>query len=90
MIWPDINLNGTSEEELVEQADRVFVDLMAAKRHLGLMNPHGRDYMDPRKFLSASNQWADWHQRLDKLVEEIQQYRNGMPLDTRELFNDTP
>jgi hypothetical protein len=72
-VVPQVNLNGTSREALVQQQVAVLDALAQAVMAMSLATPHGRDYqtMPAGSYEAAREQHADRSKRLWALNAEI-------------------
>ena len=69
MIFPRINLNGTSEQTLLKECRSAYDAVVTAREKLSAMTVHGRDYqtypdLGRKEFCMAQN---EHFQRLEKL-----------------------
>ena len=79
LIQPQVNLNGTSREELVRQLQEVTEKLDAVIRAMAQAQPHGRDYqLRPDEFAHAQWAWADRWQVLEELHAELTQHGTAL------------
>ena len=73
LIQPQINLNGTSKNQLLEQQVEVLEHF---RRLLGAMvgaTPHGRDYqLRPEEYQFARDAWLERYTALDAMYREIE------------------
>ncbi len=75
LILPQVNLNGTSREALVEQQMDVLRALQETMKKMLEANPHGRDYQfRPEEYERAKSAWLDRMELLGKLHEEIEMH----------------
>jgi hypothetical protein len=58
LVAPQININGTSHKELMQQQIDVLNAIDALYKAMGAATPHGRDYqLNPAEFEPARSAW---------------------------------
>jgi hypothetical protein len=73
LTLPQVNLNGTSREQLVEQQRNVMHALDALQKAMQEAAPHGRDYQPrPAEFKPAREAWLERMQVIGAMREEIE------------------
>jgi hypothetical protein len=70
-VVPQVHLNGTSKEELVDQLRTVLTHLRAAEEALQLATPNGRDYYHTGNYEAARAQHVSRVELLGGLIEDI-------------------
>lgn len=63
---PNVNINGTSQDDLVKQVSDVANALRSLKEAMLKATPHGRDYYDPEMARKARNEHSE---RLKAILE---------------------
>lgn len=74
LVTPTVNINGTSQAELMRLYCEALYALHIAENKLANCYPHGRDYqtMEPLAYLNSRNQhWARM-ESLHKIRHEIE------------------
>jgi hypothetical protein len=73
LILPQINLNGTSRNQLVEQQCDVMTALRALYKAMGEAAPNGRDYQfRPAEFTTARDAWDERMTAVELMRREIE------------------
>jgi hypothetical protein len=73
LALPQINLNGTSKESLVEQQCGVLAALDALTKAMGEAAPNGRDYqLRPTEFKPAHEAWLERMKVIHEMHKEIE------------------
>jgi hypothetical protein len=73
LVLPQVNLNGTSREALVEQQCDVMHALQDVLTKMGAAAPNGRDYQfRPAEFKPAQQAWLERMTLIAKLHKEIE------------------
>ena len=72
---PQVNNNGTSKKELMEQLIAVAHAGREMEKALSNAAPHGRDYqtLKPGAFQVARKQWEDRAKRISSVMDEIEE-----------------
>ena len=82
MIFPTLHLNGTSYDDLYEQADTAYNALYEAVTALRATEPHARDYYVRRHggsdFVTAQNEYAERFARLSIVLMDMQSLRENI------------
>jgi hypothetical protein len=75
LIMPQINLNGSPRERLVEQQCEVMEHLRKAYLAMGEAAPNGRDYqLRPAEFAPAREAWDERQRMVHALLQEIERH----------------
>lgn len=75
LVKPQVNLNGTSREQLVEQQCDVMAALRAVTAAMGEASPNGRDYqLRPAEYQGAREAWTQRMIVIARLYDEIEQH----------------
>ena len=79
LIYPTVNLNGTSKAQLVEQLMEVMNALRLTEKAMAEASPNGRDYQNSpmtgeNGVYAAQDAWNERRQMIAKLGQEIEQY----------------
>lgn len=69
IIVPNVNINGTSHSELVEQVRNVREALRSAREAMAKATPHGRDYYDSKDSIKARVE----HKERAKILHEMEE-----------------
>lgn len=73
LALPQVNLNGTAREQLVEQQCDVVVILRALLKAMAEAYPNGRDYqLRPAEYAPAREAWEERMQTIENMREEIE------------------
>lgn len=73
LIQPQVNLNGTSRHELVQQQREVLAALHLLQKTMASATPHGRDYQfRPDEYPQARLAWIERMEMVGNLYREIQ------------------
>jgi hypothetical protein len=73
LVLPQINLNGTSRECLVEQQCSVVHVLHSLLKVMAQAYPNGRDYqLRPAEYAPAREAWEERMQTIENMREEIE------------------
>lgn len=72
-IFPTVHLNGTSQEELLNQLVEAMNGIREADQKLSDSQPNGRDYIQPTTFTfkEAQEQHKRWRDMLKTILDEI-------------------
>ena len=71
-ILPDVHLNGTNRDDLIDLRCNVLDALRDVDKALAAMAPNGRDYYTtPGKMTLAENQHRDRQNRLKALIDDL-------------------
>lgn len=72
LVLPQVNLNGTSRERLVEQQSDVATALRKTYQAMAEAAPNGRDYQfRPAEFYGAQEAWQERMQAIYLMLKEI-------------------
>lgn len=71
VIVPNVNLNGTSKEELVNQRRAARDALRKALSRLCEMRPHGRDYFDLNELRDAQIMHEARIKKVNEILDEL-------------------
>lgn len=77
LVPPEVNLNGTSIDELLDQQMQVIKDLDALMEAMAQASPHGRDYQTSggdKLYAIARAAWLHRRLLLETLRKEIEAY----------------
>ncbi len=78
-VIPVVHLNGTSKEMLLRPVVAIVAGLNTVLNDLRDMAPNGRDYYPvPGLMDKARDQYLDWDKRVRALLEEMQNYEEGI------------
>ena len=73
LVLPQINLNGTSKQQLVEQQLDVAAKLRHLLKAMGAAAPHGRDYQfRPAEYRTAGTAWAERAAVIYDMLKEVE------------------
>ena len=73
LVLPQINLNGTSKQQLIEQQLGVAAALRTLLKAMGEAAPHGRDYQfRPAEYRTAGTAWAERVAVIHGMLMEIE------------------
>ena len=73
LVLPQINLNGSPRDRLVEQQFDVMIHLRKAYLAMAEASPNGRDYqLRPAEFAPAREAWIERMRIIDALYKEIE------------------
>jgi hypothetical protein len=75
LVQPQININGTKREQLVEQQLEVLHAFRRLEEAMAAANPNGRDYqLRPAEFKAASEAWAERRKIIRDLHKELSEH----------------
>lgn len=75
LVKPQVNLNGTSREQLVEQQADVMEALRGVMKAMCEAVPNGRDYqLRPAELTPAVAAWNERRAMINALYNEIEQH----------------
>jgi hypothetical protein len=75
LILPQISINGTDKNELMNQQFAIIGALRNLLEAMGEAAPHGRDYQrDPSQLELAKTAWTDRRMLVYALRKEIEQH----------------
>lgn len=75
LVLPQINLNGTSPDQLLEQQMEVNETLRAAIKAMVEATPNGRDFqLRPAEHKAALTAWHDRCEVLSRMLAEMEQF----------------
>lgn len=80
LVIPQVNLNGTSKNQLLEQYKKSIIALRNAHDALCNASPHGRDYqtMSPETYRIARMQHTNRTERLSTVTNELEAIYEGI------------
>ncbi len=75
LVQPQVNLNGTSRRELVDQQRAIINAGDVMLRAMANAMPHGRDYQfKPDEHPGARDAWIERIEALEALMKEIEDH----------------
>lgn len=73
LVLPQVNLNGTSRDELVRQQLAVLAAFRVLQQAMAEASPNGRDYqLRPAEFKPAQEAWWERMQAVEDMRREIE------------------
>ena len=73
LVRPQVNLNGTSREALVDQQRDVLDALRKLYEAMAEASPHGRDYQfRPEEYLAAREAWDERMLAVHLMMKDIE------------------
>ena len=83
LIIPQISINGSPREMLVDQQRAVLAALLQAQHAMAQATPHGRDYQHrPDEYPAARDAWIERAVLVSELVQEITRHALKIQDDT--------
>lgn len=83
MIFPTVHLNGTSQDELLDQLTTATQAIREAQKALANAAPNGRDYYvqsDPRAIYKAQDEHCARMQKLTDVLRELEEIAEHIAL----------
>jgi hypothetical protein len=75
LVLPQISLNGTSKEQLLEQQLEVLHAFRRLEEAMACANPNGRDYQHrPEEYKAAREAWDERRTVVRELHKELSQH----------------
>jgi hypothetical protein len=79
LVLPQISINGTSRETLVDDLIQILHHIDAATRAMARSMPNGRDYQHHHRSLAAAvTAWMERIETLENLHSEIENYTTAI------------
>ena len=75
LVLPQVNINGTSRDALIEQQVKVLRAFDKLREAMAEAMPHGRDYQSqPLDYKRARDAWTERLETVFAMRKEIEQY----------------
>ena len=78
VVLPQVNLNGSSVDYLIEVYTKSIIDLKTAIASIEAINPHGRDYQILNNYSEARKEYDNYLSELDRIVNELGHIRRDL------------
>ena len=84
LVKPQININGTSKDELLRQQSDVVRAYRALSEALADAAPHGRDYqLRPAEYAAAREAWMERSMTIFAMRKEIEKHAEEIQRDQK-------